>query len=119
MPETTEPNPFLVHLASQIVIDDLTLAQLLELRSQDFAELPYAVRLDQLIDAVSAMRTTDLMSLLVPGNIVEVFAPAGDMVSRRSDRFPRAKVLVAAALCHVNRELDVRIPPRVAAGKAR
>lgn len=113
MPETTAENPFLTNLSTELVIGDYTAAQLVELRSKDFVELPYAGRLDQLIEALPATSTSLLITMLTSGQALgEAFAPAGDMKARRNDLVKRTQVLICAAACHVSAELNLRIPPR-------
>jgi hypothetical protein len=107
MPET---NPFLPDSPDVLIIENYSLSDLLALRSVDFAELPFSVRIDQLIEALPFMNTGDLLTSLGESSMREAFLPDGGRDAAR--RYPRARIMVAAALCHVHAELNRRIPNR-------
>jgi hypothetical protein len=117
MPET---NPFRDDDSKVIDgADGATRGELLALRAVDFAGLPYAIRLDQLIEALPKMRTQDLIAGMTTcavkvADFAEQFLGAEPGALFDKNGHPAAGVtkLVACAAFHLGAELDRRVPAR-------
>ena len=121
MTDSSQRNPFLYNPENddqprgEPGVEGWSVNDLRRLRSEQFAELPFAIRLDQLLAALPRMNTGDVLELLLDtGAVSRAFLE--EIAEKRGapvrGRVPAEVRLVACVTIHLQDELDRRIPPR-------